>query len=114
MEKSFVEEEDTGKSLAIFLKERLVPDLSLRKIKSLIEAGACFVNGRVERFSKRLVGKGMCISLHRGEGVHMRGILGYVLHSDEYFLACDKVSTIHCSVFCQHSYHFGYTNIVSL
>jgi RluA family pseudouridine synthase len=45
-----VSAEDEGEKLVAFLKKSISEECSLRKIKSWIDAGACSLNGRTERF----------------------------------------------------------------
>lgn len=50
--------DESGKSLLNFIKEKLDQRYSGKKLKQYIEAGACTLNQRVERFSSKQVGAG--------------------------------------------------------
>lgn len=58
MSRWIVSEKDSGQSLQAFLKSHLGQEISAKKIKRVLDAGRCTLNGRVERFGTRLVGKG--------------------------------------------------------
>jgi len=59
--------EESGIKLQAFLKGKLGQEVSARQIKQLIDAGSCQINGRVERFSSRLVGRGDRIAFYKPE-----------------------------------------------
>lgn len=52
-----VSPEESGLKLGDFIKLKM-SSLSAKKIKSTLERGACSVNGRIERFSSNVLGKG--------------------------------------------------------
>lgn len=53
-----VSERESGSKLLAFLKSQLGPQIPARQLKRSLDAGRCRLNGRVERFGSKLVGRG--------------------------------------------------------
>jgi RluA family pseudouridine synthase len=87
--------EDSGQKLLAFLKKELGDGYSMRGIKTLVENNACSINGRIERFASRVVGKGDKITLNIGpEAPQKPGNSTFdpskVLFEDSFLLAYNK------------------------
>lgn len=59
-----VQTEESGVKLQVFLKNKL-ESFSARQIKHSVDSGNCQINGKVERFSSRLVGRGDRITFYQ-------------------------------------------------
>lgn len=53
-----VSSEESGLKLSAFIKKRSNPEVSARQIKRSIETGHCLLNGKIERFASKYVGRG--------------------------------------------------------
>lgn len=53
-----VSPEESGIKLQAFLKSKLNQNVSARQIKQQVDAGSCQINGKVERFSSKIIGRG--------------------------------------------------------
>ena len=89
----------SGMSLLVFLKEKLGEGVSAKSIKRAIDAGKCFLNGKIERFSARLVGSGDRIAfeaLPLSKKVESNPITDStrILHKDKFLIAFNKPSGI--------------------
>ncbi|MBA3815810.1 MAG: hypothetical protein H0X29_04685, partial [Parachlamydiaceae bacterium] len=58
---------ESGMKLQAFLKSKLGPTVSAKQIKHAVDAGNCQTNGKVERFSSRIVGTGDRITFYKPE-----------------------------------------------
>lgn len=92
-----VTSEESGCKLLFFLSHRLEEKYSARFLKRLIEHNACQINGRTERFSSTLLGKGDHICLHIEQdfqpSLHMVDSQR-ILYEDETLLVYNKPAGI--------------------
>lgn len=90
-----VSEQNSGQSLQAFLKSKFTDNISAKAIKRSIDAGGCSLNGRVERFSSRLVGIGDKVSFELSERPRtLINSVNSILYSDTDILAINKPSGI--------------------
>lgn len=90
-----VTQSHSGISLQVFLKEKMGGTLSAKQIKRAIDAGKCRLNGKLERFSSRLVGTGDQIELDEVNPVEKPQHSdfdepGRILYADEDLIAYNK------------------------
>jgi RluA family pseudouridine synthase len=88
-----VNQTDSGMSIQAFLKSKL-PQISGKQLKAGINGGFCRINGKVERFSSRPIGKGDRISFEKHHPSTQRPELSNpeILYSDQHILAINKPS----------------------
>lgn len=86
---------DSGLSLQAFLRKHVAPVVSAKEIKRAIDSGKCKLNGKIERFSTRLVGLGDRIEVvDFAENREIASIANnlQILYSDNEIVACHKPS----------------------
>lgn len=90
--------EESGMRLQAFLKSKLNSCISARQIKQFVDAGCCHINGKVEKFSTRLVGKGDRIVFCRPDAPALMlsslDALSRVLYTDDELIIYDKPSGV--------------------
>jgi RluA family pseudouridine synthase len=95
--KWLVTDQESGTSLLHFLRQKVDARFSMRKLKQLIDSGACQLNGKAERFSTKFVGRGDTVHLMLSESPesHVALILEpqRILHADDDLLIYDKPPT---------------------
>jgi 23S rRNA pseudouridine955/2504/2580 synthase/23S rRNA pseudouridine1911/1915/1917 synthase len=87
-------QEDSGSSLLHYIAKKH-PELSAKKIKKLIDAGKCTLNGHIEKFSSQHVGRGDRIVFTFDEIVVPQGAsplltTDRILYADKSVVAYDK------------------------
>lgn len=86
--------EESGMRLQAFLKSKLDSRISGRQIKQFVDAGCCHINGKVEKFSTRIVGKGDRIAFHKANAMApvLSGLdsLDRLLYQDDELIIYDK------------------------
>lgn len=88
-----VSSEESGLSILDFLKKKIGPDYSARKIKQMVDTGFCTLNGRVERFASKSIGTGDRLSLILNEALSPKVPLfdsTRILYQDDAILAYNK------------------------
>lgn len=95
MDRWDVQQKQSGQSLQLFLKDKLA-NASGKQIKRLIDSGKCRLNGKPERFSSRLVGKGDIVELDVSSPQKKTEIFdaGSILYSDDDLIAYNKPTGI--------------------
>lgn len=98
-----VEKHENGLRLTNFIQQRLSKEsVSLRQIKSLLEKGACRVNGKIEKFASRKVKLGEKISFQYDQKVitekaeKIELSRDQIVFEDNHFIAVDKPAGTPC------------------
>jgi len=98
-----VSKAEVGLKLPTFIKSKLVNDeLSLRNIKSLMEKGACQVNGKTEKFASRSLKDEDVVlftfdnDLVKSATVKFEIFKDQIIFEDEFLLVYDKPAGISC------------------
>lgn len=102
-----VSEESSGISLQNFLRSKLAKEISAKAIKRFLDTGHCTLNGRIERFGTRLVGKGDKIVFHTPELNPLEKSSKQqfkILYADSDILVIDKPSGITSDDKCLQEY----------
>lgn len=86
-----VQNSESGLKLSAYLKAKAGETISAKQIKRSLDAGLCYLNGKVERFGSRLVGKGdkVSFSIQQETSKDIVRSTG-ILYSDEDVIAYDK------------------------
>lgn len=99
----FVSKEDVGLKLPVFIKSKLNNiDLSLRNIKTLMEKGACEVNGKIEKFASRSLREGDTVvfkfdaDLVKSTTTKFEIAKKDIIYEDEVLLVYDKPAGLSC------------------
>lgn len=89
---------ESGWKLQAFLKSKFGPDVSARQLKRAVDAGHCRLNGKVERFASKLVGRGDRISFELIDDTASPGaktdVSARYLHIDDDIIAYNKPAGI--------------------
>ena len=88
--KWIVSSSESGISLVKFIKAKLGPDVSVRKIRRLIETNSCRINNRVERFATTPVASRSEVALDLEDSEQIIFEPGRILYEDNDLLAYDK------------------------
>jgi RluA family pseudouridine synthase len=87
---------ESGMKLLAFLKGKL-SSVSGKQIKQLVDAGNCKINGKVERFSSRLVGRGDRITFYKPDAALSSALssiafdsAGRIIYEDDELIVYDK------------------------
>ncbi len=94
MQEWVVSSEESGLKILVFLKSKFGATIASRQLKRALEAGQCQINGRVERFASKLVGRGDRVSmvdLSLTAEKHDEALsLDSFLYVDDHLIACNK------------------------
>ncbi|HSW86756.1 MAG TPA: RluA family pseudouridine synthase [Rhabdochlamydiaceae bacterium] len=82
-----------GMRLLAFLREHISEANSVKSLKRAIEAGSCSINGRIERFSSKILAAGDVVELTLSDE-KTRPCCITVLYEDADLIICDKPAGI--------------------
>lgn len=91
-----VSAEESDEKLASFIKAHSAQDASLRKIKSWIDAGLCYINRRREKFHHTRLRAGDRIDLIIPEESKPINLKESLLFEDPFILVCNKPPGVVC------------------